>query len=315
VAIHNAKHITWRFPEIPNPEGVIEQEMVAAGIISETDLKEFFKSSPVWRDYYWTQAAVHILKRHAPNLLLFHLLNPDASNHRDGPRSWASRTAYAYADECVAKILDALRTANLIERATVVVVTDHGFKAAKRFIKPNAALRRMGLLKAAGGKIAGDAYAMASGGSAMLYVTDQARKPQLAARLAAEFRRMEGIERVLTADDFAAWDLPDPRTQDRMADLVLYAKDGYAFNASLDGAELAGPETGYPGHHGYPAADPEMDAAFLAWGYGIQAGVRLEKISHLDVGPTIAALFGMTMPDVEGRVLNEILVAEQVQAK
>jgi predicted AlkP superfamily pyrophosphatase or phosphodiesterase len=315
VAIHNAKHITWRFPEIPNPEGVIEKEMVAAGIIGETDLREFFKSSPVWRDYYWTQAAVHILKQHAPNLLLFHLLNPDASNHRDGPRSWASRTAYAYADECVAKILEALRTANLTERATVVVVTDHGFKAAKRFIKPNAALRRMRLLKVADGKIAGDAYAMSSGGSAMLYLMDQARKPELTARLAAEFRQMEGIERVLTPEEFASWDLPDPRTQARMADLVLYAKDGYAFNASAEGGELAGPETGYPGHHGYPAADPEMDAAFLAWGYGIRADAKLGKISHLDVGPTIAALFGMAMPDVEGRALNEILVAEQVQAK
>lgn len=315
VAIHNARKITWRFPEIPNPEGAIEREMAAAGIISETDLREFFKSSPVWRDYYWTQAAVHILNRHKPNLLLFHLLNPDASNHRDGPRSWASRTAYAYADQCVAMVLETLRGAGLTDRATVVVLTDHGFKAAKRFIQPNAALRRMGLLKTAGGKIDGDAYALSAGGSAMLYLTNPARKSELAARLSAEFRKMEGVGRVLTPDEFAAWDLPDPRTQVRMADLVLYAKDGYAFTAAAEGADLAGPESGYPGHHGYPASDPDMDAAFLAWGYGIKAGAKLDRISHLDVGPTLTALFGVTMPNVEGRVLEEILVAEQVRAR
>jgi predicted AlkP superfamily pyrophosphatase or phosphodiesterase len=315
VAIHEAKTITWRFPEIPDPAGVIEREMIAAGTITEPEVREFFKSSPVWRDYYWTQAAVHILKRHKPNLLLFHLLNVDANNHLHGPRTYASKTAYAYADECVAKILDALNTAGLSEGATVLIVTDHGFKSAKRFVKPNAILHRLGLLSVEEGKTVCDAYALGSGGSTMIYVTNPARKQELASRLAEVFRQMEGVDRVLTPAEFDKWDLPHPASNPRMADLMVFAKDGYAFAGGHTGPEVDGKDAGYPGHHGYAAGDPDMNTTFIAWGYGIRAGVSLERMSVLDVAPTLAALLGLEMKNVEGRVLQEILVPEQVRQR
>ena len=313
VAIHQAKTITWRFPEVPDPAGVIEREMAAAGILSETDAREFSKFSPVARDRYWTDAAVHILKRHKPNLLLFHLLNVDSSNHTYGPRTNASKTAYASADECVAKIVDALKTAGLSDRATILVVSDHGFKTAKRLVKPNSILRRLGLLSVNNEKIAGDVYATSSGGSAMLYIMNAARKAELTPKLAEAFRTVEGVDRALLPEDFAQWGLPNPAANSRMGDLYLLAKDGYAFNARPDGPELSGVEGAYPGNHGYSASDPDMAITFIASGYGIRKGAALERMSSMDVGPTIAALLGLEMKNVEGRVLKEILVNSQVK--
>lgn len=315
VAIHKAKTITWSFPEVPNPAGAIEREMIAAETISERDVREFFKSSPAWRDYYWTQAAVHILKQHKPNLLLFHLLNTDAANHMFGPKSWASSSAYAYADECVAKIVAALKTSGLYDRATILVVTDHGFKAAKSFVKPNAILQRLGLLRVEDGKTICDAYALGSGGSTMIYFTNPAKKQELGPRLAQVFRETEGVDRVLTPADFGKSDMPDPASNSRMADLMLFAKNGYAFAGGHTVPEIAGTGGGYPGHHGYFATDPDMYLTFIAWGYGIRAGASLEKMSHLDVAPTLAALLGLEMKNVEGRVLKEILVPEQVRSR
>lgn len=313
VAIHQAKTITWRFPEIPDPAGVIEREMAAAGILSEADAREFSKISPVGRDRYWTEAAAHIIKRHKPNLLLFHLLNVDANNHAHGPRTYASKTAYAYADECVAKIVDALKTAGLSDRATILVVSDHGFKTATQSIRPNAILRRLELLSVDDGKIAGDVYAMSSGGSANIYITNAARKAELLPRLAEVFQATEGVDRVLLPADFAEWGLPNPETNPRMGDLYLLAKDGYAFNGRPDGPEVGALAGGYPGNHGYAASDPDMSVTFIASGYGIRAGATLERMSSLDLGPTIAALLGLEMKNVEGRVLKEILVPAQVR--
>lgn len=313
VAIHQAKTITWRFPEIPDPAGAIEKEMAALGILSEADAREFSKISPVGRDRYWTEAAVHILKRHKPNLLLFHLLNVDANNHAYGPRTTASKTAYAYADECVAKIVDALKAAGLSNRATILVVSDHGFKTAKKSVKPNAILRRLQLLSADNGKIAGDVYAMSSGGSAMIYITNPARKTELLPRLAEVFGSTEGVDRVLLPADFAKWNLPNPEKNPRMGNLYLIAKDGYAFNGRPDGPEIADIAGAYPGNHGYAASDPDMAITFIASGYGIRAGATLERMSSLDLGPTIAALLGLEMKNVEGRVLKEILVPEKVR--
>ena len=313
VAIHQAKTITWRFPEVPDPAGVVEREMAAASILSETDAREFSMFSPVAHDRYWTDAAVHILKRHKPNLLLFHLLNVDSSNHNYGPRTNASKTAYAYADECVAKIVNALKSAGLSDRATILVVSDHGFKTARRLVKPNAILRRLELLSINNEKISGDVYATSSGGSSMLYILNANRKAELTPKLADAFRAVEGVDRVVLPEEFAKWGLPNPATNARMGDLFLLAKDGYAFNARPDGPELAGMEGVYPGNHGYASTDPDMAITFIASGYGIRKGATLERMSSMDVGPTIAALLGLEMKNVEGRVLKEILVSGQVK--
>ncbi|HEU0143118.1 MAG TPA: ectonucleotide pyrophosphatase/phosphodiesterase [Bryobacteraceae bacterium] len=313
VAIYNAKRITWRFPEVPDPAGKIEREMIEAGLIFELDIKEFFKSSPVWRDQQWTQAGVHIITKHAPNLLLFHLLNTDAANHAYGPRTPASQTAYAFADECVAKLLNALKTANLWERATVFIVTDHGFKPITSAVKPNAILRQMGLVRGSGSAIECDAWVLPIAGIAGVYFVNPEKKAGLAARLPEVFAKAEGVLRVLAPDEFAAFDLPHPDRNSRAPDLVLVAKDGYTFNAAHEG-DATGPAP-YRGTHGYPASDPDMNGTFIASGYGIRKGARLDQMSHLDVGPTIGALLGIEMKNVEGRVLTEILDASALSRR
>src|SRR5258706_7525103 len=108
VAIYGAKTITWQFPEIPNPDGAIERELIAAGTVTADQLRTFENSSQVWQDQMWTDAAVGILEKHQPNLLLLHLLTLDDTNHEYCPISPASFTAIAYLDDKVKPILDAL---------------------------------------------------------------------------------------------------------------------------------------------------------------------------------------------------------------
>jgi hypothetical protein len=91
VAIYGAKTITWKFPELPDPNGAIEREMIADGTVTAEQLRTFEDSSQAWQDEMWTSAAVKILERHKPNLLLFHLLSLDDTNHEYGPMSPVSR--------------------------------------------------------------------------------------------------------------------------------------------------------------------------------------------------------------------------------
>ena len=93
-----------------------------------------------------------------------------------------------------------------------------------------------------------------------------------------------------------------------MADLVLVAKDGYSFSGGTQGEVVR--DVGAmdsSGSHGYLDIEPEMNAIFVAWGRGIQQGKRLGTIRNVDVAPTIAALLGIKMTGVDGRVLTEIL--------
>ncbi|MSU28491.1 MAG: alkaline phosphatase family protein, partial [Pedosphaera sp.] len=246
----NAGTFHFEFGERPNAANPIEREMLAAGLINATELREFNQRNPPWRDVFWTRAGVHIVKQHKPNLLLFHLLNTDAINHRSGPGTWASLSAFAFADTCLREMFDAVQAAGFADKATFVITTDHGFKSAKRIIRPNVALRQAGLLRLQGPTITTcDAVANTLGGSAMIYVPDKSKLAALTPKLKDLLGKLEGVERIYEPHEFAALGLPTPAQNDQMADLFVVAKDDYAFTHYPTGDEAVTdltPEV-YPG--------------------------------------------------------------------
>jgi predicted AlkP superfamily pyrophosphatase or phosphodiesterase len=92
-----------------------------------------------------------------------------------------------------------------------------------------------------------------------------------------------------------------------MGDLILYAKDGYAFKDGTAGDAVIGESTNYLGTHGYLASDPELDGVMIAWGYGIRPGTHLDRISNTDIAPTLAELLGVSLPNTDGHALKEML--------
>ena len=67
-------------------------------------------------------AAVDILTKHKPNLLLFHLLQTDSIQHQYGPLTPAAYAAYAYADHCLERVVEATRTAGVLKRTTFLIL-------------------------------------------------------------------------------------------------------------------------------------------------------------------------------------------------
>lgn len=308
VAILNSGTINYEFLEIPKPGGQVERELVDSGFVSADDIRNFTKGKSIlWRDSVWTHAAVHIIEKHQPNFLLFHLLTTDAINHQYGPGTLPSMTAYANADRQIGDILDALTRSGLRDRATIVVTTDHGFKKVTKAIHANVALRDAGLVRAKGNKVEScDAYVVAEGGLAFVYVTDPAKRAELLPKLKTICAGVEGVSQVIDGEDGPSLGMPKPSENQGMGDLILYAKDGYAFKDGV-ADELVSDSKGYLGTHGYPSSDPELDGVMIAWGYGIQPGVHLNRISNLDIAPTLAELLGVPLPNAEGRPIKEIL--------
>jgi hypothetical protein len=59
--------------------------------------------------------------------------------------------------------------------------------------------------------------------------------------------------------------------------------------------------------HGYLPTHPKMFTSVVLSGRGVKKGAAIGHVRSLDIAPTIAALLGITMKDVEGRVLTEAL--------
>jgi predicted AlkP superfamily pyrophosphatase or phosphodiesterase len=91
-----------------------------------------------------------------------------------------------------------------------------------------------------------------------------------------------------------------------MGSLVLAAKEGYAFDGSMDGDApvVAVPAGATPGTHGFLNTDPDMRAIFIASGAGVKRGATLGVIKNVDIAPTIARWLGVGMPgDIVGKAL------------
>jgi predicted AlkP superfamily pyrophosphatase or phosphodiesterase len=309
VAIYGAKTITWQFPELPDPSGMIERELIDAGTVNTEQLKTFEDSSQSWQDEMWTAAAVDILEKHKPNLLLFHLLTLDDINHAYGPMTPASFTAMAYLDAKVKQILDAIKRSGRSRNTTLIIVSDHGFRAYKNKISPNVLLKGKKLLSDGPGGSKAEAWVLPEGGSASVYVSNPQRKAELVPELRKIFSGVEGIARVYGADDFGELGFPLPSATSQAPDLVLAAAPDYMFSSESDGDYVTHGIEG--GTHGYINTDPQMQAIFIAVGAGVPKGVRLGSISNLDVAPTIAALLGLEMKNVSGHAIPAIAKSAQ----
>ena len=308
VAIHEPETITWAFAERPDASGVIETEMVASGLVTADDIKTFnTNTAAAWRDQVWTDAAVHILERHKPNLLLFHLLSLDSTHHTYGPGTLASTTGMAFVDAQVARLLAALERSGLADKTTVVVLADHGFRTARRTINPNVALRSAGLIRGEGATRQTDAWTMPWGGAAGVYLTDKSARATLLPRIEAALAGIEGVDRVATGAALATLGLPDPATSDQAPDLVVAARDGYDFGRADTGALIVDTDATHVGHHGALNTEPSMRALFLAWGRDIKPGVRLGDVRAIDVAPTIAEWLGISLPTADGASIARAL--------
>src|SRR5262249_28431598 len=139
---------------------------------------------------------------------------------------------------------------------------------------------------------------------------DRDRKSGLLPELRDSFAKLEGIDRVVGENEFAALGLPLPSESNQGPDLVLAAKQDYQFENRM-GEEVITRVPAGRGTHGFPNNDPAMQAIFIAWGAGIKRGSRIASINNTDVAPTVAKLLGLEMKNVQGRVLQEILQPKQ----
>ncbi|MFB3825401.1 MAG: alkaline phosphatase family protein [Bryobacteraceae bacterium] len=285
VAIYQAPGITWAFPEVPDPKGPIEREMTAAGLVSEADLADFPKGNILWRDRIWTAAAAHILRRHRPDLLLYHLLSMDSTHHRHGPGTVAGLAVAAFCDDRLREVLDAVRETG--RPTSVLVISDHGFKAVRRNIRASVA-------------VGSKAQVIPEGGAAMVYLRDPAQREEVKGALAA----IEGVARVYEESEFGPLGMPTRAQNSQAPHLIAAARPGYAFAGGTEGPPVVEVPTG--GSHGYLSSDPEMDAMLVAWGDGVRPGAEMASAEAIDVAPTIGGLLGVRF-EAAGRVLKPLL--------
>ena len=314
-ATRGAPTLDWTMPDVGTLELTKQfgtpsllEEFTAAGIPWELQHVWWKEEKGRDRDRMFVQQLSHVLHKHRPHLALFHLVDLDHVQHLKGPQSPDAYAAVKFEDELVGQVWDEMQRTHP-GRATLFVVSDHGFLPYEQRILPNVLLRREGLLTTVGSRITGGCVrAVAQGGACFLYVMDGPDRETLIAQVAELCRKVEGVEQVISRGEFPSHGLPDPAGNPQMADLVLSARSGYSFVDMAAGDDVVTAKTGViKGSHGFDARIPAMHAMFVACGAAIKPGTKLGTIANTSVAPTMAAILGLRIDGADGPVLQEIL--------
>lgn len=312
--VNDAKTLRWAIPDSNKPElharyttpGFVSGLLKHGIDISKLGEWGWDKQKAAERDALYTRVAQHLLTHEGANLLLLHLITPDAVEHSYGPHTREAYAAVKQADEHVREIWETLQQPQFKGNSTLIVVSDHGFAPVSKVIRTNRLLRDLGLVEAdeANKATSRKAWCVAQGGSSFLYWLDEKLSADEKSRVIRELSQTEGVAQILEPAEFQKLGLPAPDKNPEAPHLVLLTGPGYSFNDGLEAPVVGETTATYRGTHGHNPHPAYMHATFVAAGAGIRPGVRLKLARNLDVAPTIAALLGVPLKDVDGKPME-----------
>lgn len=125
----------------------------------------------------WTTSAMtgELWKDGVPPYSLLWMADPDYTQHKDGPGAPNPMRAIKNCDDCLARVLHALKEKNALDSTDVILVSDHGFSTVQQVVNVRETLKKAGLPvfhKFPSGKSAsGDIMVVSDGGVVLFYVT------------------------------------------------------------------------------------------------------------------------------------------------
>jgi predicted AlkP superfamily pyrophosphatase or phosphodiesterase len=245
--------------------------------------------------------AIRLLEKKHPALLTVYLSGLDTEEHASGPFSQKSNQTLERLDTVVGDLRAAAEKA-APGRATVCVVSDHGFAAIQHDVNLYAAFREAGLISVnQAGKIADwKAMPWPAGGSAAIMLADpkdeavRVQVKQLLDTLARD--PANGIERIVPADEInRAGGFPG-------AAFVVALQVGYEMAYALSPPLITPPSN--LGMHGYLPERPEMRSSFFIVGPNIAKGRSAGEIDMRQIAPTVAAVLHLHLAGAELAALS-----------
>jgi predicted AlkP superfamily pyrophosphatase or phosphodiesterase len=247
--------------------------------------------------------AIRLLQKKHPSFFTVYLTGLDTEEHLSGPFSPKANETLERLDAVVGSLRAAAEKA-APGRATVCVVSDHGFATIEHDVNLYAAFREAGLFTVDKDNAITDWKAMLwpAGGSAAVMLADPADQP-VRARVKALLDKLasdpaNGIERIWSPEE-----IQRGRGFPQAAYLVSL-RIGYEMAYSLSLPLITKPSN--LGMHGYVPERAEMSSSFFIVGPHIAKGRAMGEIDMRQIAPTIADILHIRLAGAElaGMALN-----------
>jgi predicted AlkP superfamily pyrophosphatase or phosphodiesterase len=205
----------------------------------------------------------------------------DTAGHHFGPVSEETDEALRGVDAAIGRLLEGLKARGMFERATLIVVSDHGMAATSA--------ERVTWLE---DLVDPSAVHVIQAGAITLLNPALGREAEVEDALLGRKPHLECWRKA---------DIPSRYVLGRNARVPAIAclsEPGWLFVSRTRTAALE------PGAHGYDNTAPDMTALFIAHGSSITPGCRLEDLDSVDVQPLLGALLAITVPSGDGKLTD-----------
>jgi len=312
-----AENVDYLIPEIWSEDPTADQCAILKANASEAARpiidKYFFK----WHsgdqprlDYFMVSCAEEIIRRDQPDILFIHLSQLDHTRHPHGLYGFAVEQALTVLNENFGRLMEAADAAGNLSETNFVIVGDHGQIPVQRMFNPNIMFAEQGLIDVdeSGRVRSWKVWAHSAALSCQIILkdpTDAAVREMVEAILEEMVRTPAyGVEAIFTKEECAA-------EYHLTGDFDYVLEGSYtSFAEDCSGSLLIEPNNenykysvASHGHLPHKGAQP----AFIACGPAFKTGIFSRK-HMVDEAPTYAAIFGLSLPDAQGKPLNEILL-------
>lgn len=260
-------------------------------------------------DFFMTSCAVDIIKEEQPDILFIHLAQLDHTRHEFGLYGFCIEQALTVLNENFGRLVEATKEAGNYENTNFVIVGDHGQVPVNRMFNPNVLFTEAGLIELDGqGKVKEwKAWANSAALSCQVVLRnpeDTVLRERVEALLSEICKNPEyGVEGFMTEEECLR--------EYHLKGNFQYVMEGCGtcFGPHCTGPVVAGPDnSNYKyaiashGHLPHKGAQP----AFIAAGPAFRENFAFPRQHMVDEAPTYARIFGLNLPDAQGRVLDEI---------
>lgn len=311
----------WNVPEIwpkrgdSNLEEILSksasENVLADGGVLRRHMHVYEKLGRFFVDQAVVSCACDLIRTEQPEVIFMHVAHLDHTRHVHGVYGPEICEALMVHDDWLGRILDEVADAGLEEVTNIAVVSDHGHLAADRLFQPNVLLAKAGLIQLdESGAITGwEAYCNSAALSAQVHMREPENR-EVRDRLEAVLEDviknpLYGVEAVFTKTEAR-------REHHLEGDFqyILEGGTGTSFGNGVSGPVIVKPDQSdykfsVSSHGHLPHKGPQP--VFFMSGPDVRPGAVLERQRIIDEAPTFARILGVSMPEAQGRCMEELL--------
>lgn len=258
-------------------------------------------------DIFANLAACDMLREIKPDMLFVYCASIDAERHKKGVATSLHVEKLRMVAQHIRALVDATKEAGTFDDTTFIFLGDHGQIDIKEVFNLNVVLAQKGFIDVdeEGNVTDYRIYSHTAACSAQVYVKGMDKKD--AKKVLEEIsREYPGhIERIMTR-----FEAEETYHLDAPCDFVLEGVTGISFGKTSVGLPIQ--ETDNSDYklgkatHGH-APEKGDKPPFIVYGKRAKKGAVIEEARIVDEAPTIMSIFGIDMPNVDGKVLKDLL--------